>query len=142
MSKRIQRALVGVAATVVATATAFFVGAPSASAFGGETFGCQVAPGPVTGYTASCRNISPAGSYNVGFALQNLSGTGYTTSWSLSGPYTSVFSGCGTNDTGCNVVVPNGDGIVSATITFSQGGQTGSLTARAVFSRFCGNQRC
>jgi len=138
--------LVGVAvAALVATATWVAVDAPAAQAFGGETFGCRFSPGTVFTFNSPCLNNKPAPSgYTLAFEVQNLSGSGYTFSWTLSGDYLSIFSGCTSTSVACVVTTPgsNADHDISATVTYSQGGQSATKQASAFIRAYCGNQLC
>jgi hypothetical protein len=143
MALRIRRLLAHLAVGVL-TATAGIVATASpAHAFGGETFGCRVSPGPATAFTNPCTNKKGAATYNAGFWLQNLSGPGYTFSWSWTGgPVLYIVAGCTSTSDGCGLAVANSDTIVQATVTYSQGGQTASRSATATIRQFCGTVPC
>ena len=141
MEKTIRRALAataGVAALVVGSAT-------PAAAFGGETFGCRIAPGTTFTFSPVCYNDPvAANSYTVGFAVQNRSGSDYTFAWSLSGPYQSVYAGCTPTSSDCAVIVSrsSGEKEIAATVTYTQGGQSASRTAYAYIEPVCGTFYC
>ncbi len=145
MTQRIRRAITRLAVCVVAATAAVIVSTSPASAFGGETFGCRISPGTVLTWNNPCyNNRGPDiyGNYHAGFNVNNLSGSGYTFSWSYSGPVLYVISGCTSTASGCGLAVPNTDGIVKVTVTYSQNGQSATQSANAVFRLFCGNFPC
>lgn len=140
--RRIRSFLASLAVCVVATTTLSVAAASPAAAFGNETFGCRVSPGSVLTWNQFCRNSTPASVYNAGFAVLNTSGS-YTYSWSISGPYQSVFVGCTSTSHDCAVWVDGStDATVSVTVTYTQNGQSATRTARATIIPFCGNQFC
>ena len=142
MMLRIRRTLVKLAVGVLAAGGLVATAAP-AQAFGGEVLGCRVSPGPATTFTNPCVNKKGASTYNAGFWLQNLSGTGYTFSWSWTGgPVIGIVAGCGPTSDGCGLLVANSDTSVRATVVYSQGGQTGSQSATAIIRQFCGTMLC
>ncbi|GIH09321.1 hypothetical protein Rhe02_73880 [Rhizocola hellebori] len=143
MTLRIRRTLAQLAIGVLAATAGITATASPAQAFGGEVLGCRVSPGPATAFTNPCLNKKGAATYNAGFWLQNLSGPGYTFSWSWTGgPVLFIVAGCTSTSDGCGLAVANSDTIVRATVTYSQGGQTGSQTATAVIRQFCGSVPC
>ena len=142
MTQRIRRAIARLAVCVLAATTVLVVSAAPARAFGGETFGCRVAPGTILTWTTPCRNNRPASVYNAGFNVNDLSGTDYTFSWSYSGPVLYVVGGCTSTASGCGLAVANSDAIISVTVTYSQGGQSATRTARAIIRQYCGNVLC
>lgn len=142
MTSRIRRIATHLAAGVLVATAGLAATAAPAQAFGGETFGCRVSPGPATAFTNPCINKKGASVYNAGFQLDNLSGTGYTFSWSWTGPVLHIVAGCTSTSNGCGLAVANGDGIVTATVTYSQGGQSATKSATAAFRLFCGNVPC
>jgi hypothetical protein len=116
--------------------------AGSASALGDETFGCRIAPGPSTPYQEYCYNWSPANEYNVGFAVENVTGPA-TYSWSVPAQYTSmIWLGCTSSDYDCAIMVPNGSHYIPVTVTITQGGVSRSLTAYGNLSWSCGDYFC
>ncbi|HZB49138.1 MAG TPA: hypothetical protein VE547_08600 [Mycobacteriales bacterium] len=117
--------------------------AAPAGAIGGETFGCRLSPGTVLTYKQTCLNSRPASSYTVAFAVQNTSGT-YTFSWSITGDWTSVVTGCGSADAYCTVRT-NGstyDHSVHGQVTFSQAGQSVTRQSSAFIRIYCGSVPC
>ncbi|MEV6525564.1 hypothetical protein AB0M43_26795 [Longispora sp. NPDC051575] len=144
MKSRLRSVLVGLVAAVV-SATALTLGAtsPAAAAFGDETFGCRIAPGTIFTWSAGCHDSMPATTYNVAFQVQNLSGS-YTYSWNISGPYTSVITGCTSSSVACAVSVPGGafDSEIYATVTYSQGGQSLTRYSVAILRARCGDMLC
>jgi hypothetical protein len=142
MAARIRRIAAHLAAGVLVATAGLAVATSPAQAFGAETFGCRVSPGPVTAFTNPCFNRAGASFYNAGFQLGNLSGTGYTFSWSWTGPVLSIVAGCTSTSNGCGLRVANSDANVTATVTYSQGGQSATRSATAVFRLFCGNVPC
>lgn len=141
MRRRIRGALAGLFASLVAVASLSVVTATPAAAFGQESFGCRIAPGTILDFHPSCYNNRPATTYSVGFAVLNTSGT-YTYSWSISGPYQYVITGCTSTSSGCAVAAPNEDAGIHVTVTYSQGGQSATKSATAIIRRFCGNYLC
>lgn len=145
MTHRVRRLLGLAVAALVATVSLVAVDAPAAQAFGSETFGCRFSPGTIFTFNAPCLNNKPSPSgYTLAFQVQNLSGTGYTFSWTLSGDYLSIFSGCTSTSEACVVTTPgsNADHDISASVTYSQGGQQATKDAAAFIRAFCGNQLC
>ncbi|MEV0393392.1 hypothetical protein [Polymorphospora rubra] len=138
---RIRSALASVAACLVAAATFTLAGATPAAAIGQETFGCRIAPGVVLTWNTYCTNSAPASTYNAGFAVQNTSGS-YTFSWSISGPYQSINTGCTATSSSCSVWVANSDATIVATVTYTQNGQSRTQTSYATINRYCGSQLC
>ncbi|MGY0230812.1 hypothetical protein [Longispora urticae] len=84
-----------------------------------------------------------ATTYNVAFQVQNLSGA-YTYSWNVSGPYTSVITGCTSSSATCAVSVPGGafDSEIHAAVTYSQGGQSATRYSVAILRARCGGMLC
>lgn len=142
MTQRIRRAITGLAVCVLTVAAAVIVSASPASAFGGETFGCRVSPGTILTWQNPCYNNRPADVYNAGFNVNNLSGTGYTFSWSYSGPVLYVVSGCTSTASGCGLAVANSDAFIHVTVTYSQNGQSATQSASAVIRQYCGTELC
>ncbi|HEX6684699.1 MAG TPA: hypothetical protein VF062_17980 [Candidatus Limnocylindrales bacterium] len=143
MTLRIKRTFAQLAIGVLAATGGIAATASPAQAFGGEVLGCRVSPGPATAFTNPCTNKKGAATYNAGFWLQNLSGPGYTFSWSWSGgPVIGIVAGCTSTSDGCGLLVANSDTFVHATVTYSQGGQTASRSATAVIRQFCGTVPC
>jgi hypothetical protein len=143
MTLYIRRTLARLAVGILVATAGIAATASPAQAFGGETFGCRVSPGPVTAFTNPCYNKKGAATYNAGFWLQNLSGSGYTFSWTWTGgPVLYIVAGCGPTDDGCGLAVANSDTTVQATVTYAQNGQTASRTATAVIRQFCGSVLC
>lgn len=116
--------------------------AGSASALGDETFGCRIAPGPSTPYQEYCTNWSYSTEYNVGFAVENVTGPA-TYSWSIPAPYNSMTHvGCTSSDYDCGIMVPNGSHYIPVTVTITQGGASRALTAYGNLSWHCGDYIC
>jgi hypothetical protein len=142
MTLRIRRALAQLTVGILAAAGLVATATP-AHAFGQEVLGCRVSPGPATTFTNPCINRRGASQYNAGFWLQNLSGSGYTFSWSWSGgPVLGIVAGCTSTSDGCGLWVANSDTTVTATVTYSQAGQTASRSATAIIRQFCGSVLC
>ncbi|MEV0727878.1 hypothetical protein [Polymorphospora sp. NPDC050346] len=138
---RIRSIIAGVVAGLVAATTLAFAGAAPAAAIGQETFGCRIAPGVVLTWNTYCTNSAPASTYNAGFAVLNTSGS-YTFSWSVSGPYQSINTGCTATSSSCSVWVANSDAMIVATVTYTQNGQSRTQTAYATINRYCGSHLC
>src|SRR5215212_4146168 len=118
----IRRVLAGLA-TVLAVTTSVVAGSASpAAAFGGETFGCRVSPGTDFVWREFCSNTKYATNYNAGFAVLNTSGSGYTYQWTITGNYTSIYTGCTSTSYDCAVWVRVGE--VQVTVTYTQNGQS------------------
>ncbi|MGX7826358.1 hypothetical protein ACTG9Q_14815 [Actinokineospora sp. 24-640] len=130
------------AAVAVAGLSFFGAGALPASAFGAETFGCRIAPGTVFEWNEFCTNSRGASEYNVGFAVLNTSGTGYTYSWSISGAYRYVITGCTSTSHDCAVAVGRSGQSITTTVTYSQNGHSATKTAYATIEPWCGSQPC
>ena len=142
MENRIRRALGAVAACVVATTSLTLAAASPAAAFGEETFGCRVSPGAVFTFDTVCTNRTAASAYNIGFVVQNTSGS-YTYSWSITGPYQSVISGCTSTSAGCTVyVTSSADRDIAVTVTYSQNGQSATKNSLAIINAVCGGELC
>ncbi|MEV4133849.1 hypothetical protein AB0J72_16975 [Dactylosporangium sp. NPDC049742] len=142
MAQRFRRILARLALGVVAATAGLAVGASPAQAFGGETFGCRVSPGTILTWSTNCHNNKPASVYNAGFNVNNLSGTGYTFSWSYTGPVLYVVSGCTSTASGCGLAVANSDAVISVTVTYTQNGQSATKTSNAFIIQYCGNVYC
>lgn len=137
----IRRMLSILAAIVTAAVVAPAV--PASAAFGSETYGCRLSPGTILTWEAVCVNSRPAARYNAGFALLNTSGA-YQFSWTISGPYESIFTGCDSTSSGCGVWVPGGstDSTVTVSVTYTQDGQTATRSATAIVRGYCGKELC
>ena len=142
MALRFRRTIAHLAIGFIAATAGLVATASPAQAFGNEVLGCRFSPGPAVAWTNPCQNLRGASKYNAGFWLQNLSGPGYTFSWSWTGPVIGVFVGCTSTSSDCGLWVPNTDDVVEVTVTYSQGGQTSSRTATAIIRQFCGNVLC
>jgi hypothetical protein len=143
MKLRVKPSLAHLAVGVLAAAAGIIATASPAQAFGQEVLGCRVSPGPATTFTNPCHNRVGATTYNAGFWLQNLSGPGYTFSWSWSGgPVLGIQAGCTSTSDGCGLRVANSDTSVHVTVTYSQGGLTASRSATAIIRQFCGSVLC
>jgi hypothetical protein len=124
----------------VAVATALMP-TTNASALGGETLGCRVAPGHTFTFSEFCTNDSPSSSgYTIGFLVQNTSGT-YTYAWSIPGP-SSVYAGCTSTSDSCTISVTRSTREYDMSVTLSQGGSSETLTAYADIEPWCGNMLC
>lgn len=100
-------------------------------------------PGSDAIWRTHCSNTVPAYSYNVGFAVLNQSGGGYTYSWNISGTYQHVITGCTSTSSSCAVAVSNNqDHFIDATVTYSKDGQSATRHASAVILMFCGDLLC
>jgi hypothetical protein len=136
MRKLAATAMVG--AMAVATA---MMPATNASALGGETLGCRVAPGHTFTFSSFCTNDSPSNSgYTIGYLVQNTSGT-YRYAWSIPGP-SSVYDGCTSTSNSCTISVTRASREYDMSVTLSQGGSSETLTASADIEPWCGNMLC
>ncbi|GAB7036436.1 MULTISPECIES: hypothetical protein [Catenuloplanes] len=123
--------------TAAATALALIAVPSPAAAFGAETFGCRVSPGPVVPFTPACTNLHLHRNVQVGFLVDNLSGS-YTFSWDVTGPYSSVVSGCTATSASCTVAVSAvTDKEIVAWVTYAQNGQSASRRASATINAVC-----
>lgn len=124
----------------VAVATALLP-ATNASALGGETLGCRVAPGHTFTFSDVCTNDSPSSSgYTIGFLVQNTSGS-YTYAWNIPGPST-VYAGCTSTSDSCTISVTRASREYDLAVTLTQGGSSETLTASADIEPWCGNMLC
>lgn len=134
--RRLPRALFA----VILAMTATIAWATPAQAFGGETLGCRISPGTVFTWNPTCdNNTKPASTYNVGFLVQNTSGSGYSYTWVISGPYISVAAGCTSSSADCAVYVHGGSSEkeIDATVTVTQSGQSQTLYSTAFINGWC-----
>lgn len=141
MGTRIIAAAVGLLAALVLPA------APAAAAE--ERLACAVA---TSGYLATdsyCYNDrapsntgyvvvfdlrdEPADSTGFGWSVVTLEGT----------PLGTVFSGCGSVDTGCSYRLPRtAEGRYRGTVTYTAGGVARTFEATAQVNRYCGSELC
>ncbi len=114
-----------------------------ASAFGGETLGCQIQPSTHTTFTPGCGTSLASSSYTVEYYVQNTSGS-YTYAWTLpTGSGVRVANGCATTDNWCTVSAPSYvDQHLTAKVTLSQGGATETLSSTAIINEVCGSMFC
>lgn len=140
----IRRVLAGLTVLVAVVASLVVGSAGPAAAFGGETFGCRVAPGTDFEWRSFCVNTRPATTYNAGFAVLNTSGGGYTYQWNVSGDYLYVIVGCHTYAHDCAVAVRGGsiDSEVNVSVTYTQNGQSATQHATAYIRGYCGSELC
>jgi hypothetical protein len=117
----------------------------TASAFGGETLGCRVAPAsiyqPIDGQSCTS-TYAPSPDYDVSFVVLNGSGT-YSYAWSVPSPYSGrIINGCGSADNWCQFSVGNREADITVSVTITQGSQWSTLSATATTSQWCGSQVC
>jgi hypothetical protein len=125
-------------ATAAAVLALCVVSPGSASAFGGETLNCRVAPsrdGLIT--PGSCSAEIPAGGYSIGYGVFGGSGT-YTYSWTLP-PFQTAAGGCGSTDASCaiNVRAITADKSYTVSVQITQGSSTATLSATAEVPATC-----
>jgi hypothetical protein len=139
-----RRVLAGLTVVLAVIASIVVGSAGPAAAFGGETFGCRVAPGTDFVWRSFCVNTRPATTYNAGFAVLNTSGDGYTYQWNISGDYLYVIVGCNSASYDCAVAVRGGsiDREVDVSVTYTQNGQSATQYATAYIRGYCGTQLC
>ncbi len=127
--------------TVLLAAGVGVLTAGPASALGGETYGCQVSPGPVGSYTGNCHNSAKFhGPYSAGFSVGGAAaGTTYT--WHVPAGYQTAPGLCGTTS-GCRVDGLTGDDEVTVSVTLTQDGATETLSATAFILAVCGDVYC
>jgi len=111
-----------------------------ASAFGGETLDCAVGPGALSHGVCSPHQIaSPVG---ISFLVGNLSGSGYSFSWTLSGRAT-ITQGCTSTTDYCWLTSGTAsDHEVTASVTVAQNGSSETLSATAQVFAVCGKFWC
>ena len=117
--------------------------ATPAQAFGSETLGCRIAPGTQFNWYPACNNDTGfAYTYNVGFLVQNTSGSGYSYTWSITGQHGAVITGCTSTSNVCAVYATRRAGSydITATVTVTQGGQSGTLYSIATIDPWCYDQ--
>lgn len=115
-----------------------------ASAFGGETLGCQVSPGGYNLNTPNCGTSWPASRYEVSYDVLGGSGT-YTYSWSaVPVPAGSITAGCTSSTYYCSFTIPEtaSDRYLTETVVISQAGSQATLSATAYIPAGCGSQLC
>lgn len=138
------RKILSLVAVVVAALGLVVVSEGSASALGGESLLCRVAPAPVTTpFTNPCSPVLVASTYNVGFEVFGGSGT-YTYSWSVPvGPGVTIVAGCGISDAGCTLAITSHtEHDVTVTLVLTQNGVPETLTAETVIEPTCGSVFC
>lgn len=131
------------AAATLALGTSI-VSAGSASAFGGESLGCQVSPGGYSPNTPSCGTSWPASSYQVSYNVVGGSGT-YTYSWSaVPVPAGSITGGCTSTTDYCSFTIPEvrSDRYLTESVVISQAGSQATISATAFIPAGCGSQLC
>ena len=138
------RKVLSLLAVLVAALGLVVVSEGSASALGGESLLCRVAPAPVTTpFTNPCTPVLAASTYNVGFEVFGGSGT-YTYSWSVPvGGGVSVIAGCGVADAGCTLsVTSHTEHDVTVTVVLTQNGASETLSAQTDIQPVCGQVFC
>jgi hypothetical protein len=100
--------------------------------------GCRIAPGYTFAFEGVCVNDKPASSYAVAFHQQAPEGS--TFSWTITGDWTSVVSGCGPTSSYCTVRTPgsSADREVHAHVV-ANGVASGY---RAFIRAYCGSYLC
>lgn len=132
-------ALMAVAGTTLALLVA---GGGTASALGGESLGCRVAPGTVFTFNHVCSNNQGASSYTVGFLVQNETGTS-SYSWNVPTAYQSqIVGGCGSGQNWCTVSANNSDQEIYLTVTLTQGTDSETLDSYGFINQYCGSMPC
>jgi hypothetical protein len=121
-------ARLGVAAATMFVLTAVQTGPAHAA----DATGCRVAPGHVFTFAEYCTNSAPASTYTVAFHAPFANGA-----WSITGPYSSVYTGCGATDEYCTVTVrgPGGSREI-------QGSKAGVFVGSASIEPWCGQYLC
>ena len=129
--------------TALITASGLAVAtAGNASALGGESLLCHVSPSHDPYGYQICDNDMYASSYQVTFAVRNVTAPS-TYAWSISAdlPWT-VSSGCTSTSSTCVVSVPNADNAINASVTLTQNGATETLTSSAMIGQYCYDFYC
>jgi hypothetical protein len=137
------RKLLSLVAILVAVLGLIVVSEGSASALGGESLVCRVAPAPVTTpFTNMCSPVDVATTYSTGFEVAGGSGT-YTYSWSVPVQQgVTIIAGCGTSD-GCTLSSTSHTfHDITVTLVLTQNGVSETLTAEAVIDPVCGSSFC
>ena len=138
------RKILSLVAVLVATLGLVVVTEGSASALGGESLVCRVAPAPVTTpFTNPCLPVEVATTYTTGFEVVGGSGT-YTYSWSVPAQQgVTIIAGCGASDAGCTLsITSHTEHDVTVTLVLTQNGVSETLTAETIIEPTCGNMFC
>jgi hypothetical protein len=119
------------------------VAAASTGAVGQDELGCRMTPATVGTYQSPCFNSKAASGYTLTF-YYDPSVIHDSYSWALSGPYSSVVSGCTAASPGCTVLIAGSgrDFEVSATVAATRGGVTATSSTTAYIVTFCGAAPC
>lgn len=110
-----------------------YVGPASAS----DASGCRIAPGRTFTFSPHCRNDKPADSYTVAFHAPDGAGS---YAWSVTGDWTSVWTGCGTGDSYCTVTT-NGSSYDHQVYARVVAGGTGYSYFAGILA-YCGTYLC
>lgn len=137
------RRMIAVLTAVGTLAAAGLSATGTASALGGETFGCRVSPNPtVPPYTETCRNRQYASMYVAGFVVENVSAPS-TYSWSIPSAYQgAVYAGCTSDRPDCGISMPNEDAQLTVSVTIIQNGASRTMTSTATILQYCGQYPC
>lgn len=135
MIRRVRSFLASLVVGVLA-ATALSVATPSPAAATTEPFYCAVGTGS---WGVDCMDDGPASTYYVTFFLLNPASS-YTYSWTISGPYQSIVSGCTSTSSNCMVSVRRSGSDVAITGRVSYAGVT--KVSHAVIRAWCGSYLC
>ncbi len=137
-----RRIVAALTAAVALTAAGTFASG-TASALGGETFGCRISPSPTAPpYTTTCRNRQNSSTYLAAFLVDNVTAPS-TYSWSVPTAYQgAIVDGCTSDRSDCGIALPNKDAYFAVSVTITQNGVSETLTAYASMSRYCGSLPC
>lgn len=131
------------AALVMALGMTVF-SAGTASAVGGETFGCRIAPGTEFNFYETCRNTRETTTYySVAFKVQNATATS-TFGWTIPAFYQSrIISGCTSASSSCTLSAPRwGEQEIYVDVSISDGGASRSLSSAAYIFAWCSGNYC
>jgi hypothetical protein len=138
------RKVLSLVAVLVAMLGLVVVSEGSASALGGESLACRVAPAPVgTPFTNPCTPVEVAATYTVGFEVVGGSGT-HTYSWSVPLEQgVTIVAGCGASDAGCTLsITSNEEHDITVTLVLTQNGASETLSAETLVEPTCGTMFC
>lgn len=137
------RKILALLVTTISALSLSVLGAGNASALGGETLGCRIAPGTILTFQQHCHTSKAANSFTVAFQVQNETAPS-TYSWTVPAAYAAnVSSGCTSTSNACVFTIPNEDANIFVSVTLTQNGVSEQLpTASASLSRYCGSVYC
>jgi hypothetical protein len=133
------RKLLVLLAALATTLGVSISGAGSASALGGETLGCRIAPGTEFNFYQFCHNTQRANQYGVAFMVQNVTSSP-TYSWSIPTAYQSMISqGCTSTSSTCTLSVGKTEQDIPVSVTLTEGGASRTISSEATIFSYCWN---